>query len=440
MSGESTGEFGRFEQTHWSLIATLQNGDAGTVRAALGELLRAYYPPLRAHLVLGKRIRPDLVDDLLQGFVADRVLEKELLGQADPSKGRFRSLLVRSLDNYVRDRFRREGARRRAEERKFLQNANRSAEQRNTTPSDPFVPEWARQVLAQALKQMHAECQQQGRRQYWQVFLARVLRPLILGETPTPYSELVEAIGCDSPEQASNLLMTAKRQFLRTVRTVVWRYSIEEDEVEAEIVDLQHSLLDLSASDLGTLGKQLRPLPAKAPDGLPAIDETRAESLAELFGLQTDRDSLWPVEDMAEILRHQMSIPIGRALMPCSSDVAGGPLPAESVHRISLSFDDLLDQPHPPLDLLKAVKLLARKAIHDRSGALPTEIPTAFYFGSIALARLRHGQSITSSDDEVAQIGIKLLLRQPWIEQRLRDILQQAMLRLSDDNGRHHRP
>ena len=44
--------------------------------------------------------------DLVQGFVADKLLEKRLVRRAEPGKGKFRSLLVRALENYAIDELR----------------------------------------------------------------------------------------------------------------------------------------------------------------------------------------------------------------------------------------------------------------------------------------------------------------------------------------------
>ena len=70
-------------------------------REALDELLRLYLPALRAYSLYRRQIEPDRAEDLLQGFVVRQVLERGLLTKADASRGRFRSFLLKSLQNYV---------------------------------------------------------------------------------------------------------------------------------------------------------------------------------------------------------------------------------------------------------------------------------------------------------------------------------------------------
>ena len=105
-----------FPTTRWSLVARAggrctdaTTRDARARREALGSLLARYLPALRTHL-LRKRVAPDRVDDLLQSFVADKVIGADLLAAADRERGRFRALLVTSLNNFVANQLRHEKA------------------------------------------------------------------------------------------------------------------------------------------------------------------------------------------------------------------------------------------------------------------------------------------------------------------------------------------
>src|SRR5258708_40058628 len=95
-----------FPSTQWSLVDRAAAGDTVARRRALGDLLTRYLPALRAHLVLKKRIDRERADDLLQGFITNKVLEQGLIARADPDKERFRALLATSLNHYVIDVYR----------------------------------------------------------------------------------------------------------------------------------------------------------------------------------------------------------------------------------------------------------------------------------------------------------------------------------------------
>jgi len=74
------------------------------------------------------------------------------------------------------------------------------------------------------------------------VFECRLLAPALEGTDPVDYGELVRRFGLQSPSQASNVLVTAKRMYARTLRGVVAEYSGDAAEIEAEIGDLHRIL------------------------------------------------------------------------------------------------------------------------------------------------------------------------------------------------------
>jgi len=233
----------RFPTTHWSLVARAGQDAAEAKRQALGELLTRYLPALRAHLLHGKRLPPEDADDLLQEFVAAKILEKELLGRADAELGRFRTFLLISLDRFLIDRFREDGARKRSPGEGRLRVLGDEAGQLPANqPSDAFDLAWARNVIDQTVQVMRAECESSGREDVWGVFECRLLGPMLHGAEPIPYEDLVKRFGLQSPSQASNLLMTAKRVFARALRAVVGEYARESDEIEAEIRELMEVL------------------------------------------------------------------------------------------------------------------------------------------------------------------------------------------------------
>jgi hypothetical protein len=233
----------RFPTTRWSLVAQAAQGSVDNSKAALADLLSRYTPPMKAYLIAGRRIRPDAADDILQGFIASRVLEQGLLGQADRNFGRFRGFLLSTLRAYVADQARHNGRAKRSATGEVL--SLDSAPEPSDNSGDPrmiFDVEWARRVLSEALEQMRTQCVASGRSDLWVVFDERVVGPT-LGQRPAmPYAELVARLGLGSAEQASNLLMTAKRLFRRCLRSVVRGYVADEAEVDEELADLERIL------------------------------------------------------------------------------------------------------------------------------------------------------------------------------------------------------
>ncbi|MHB1036764.1 MAG: sigma-70 family RNA polymerase sigma factor [Pirellulales bacterium] len=223
-----------FPATSWTLVAQAGQEDGTTHREVLGRLLSQYLPALRAHLVFDRRIPSDQADDLLQEFVVNKILERNLLRQADRSKGRFRTFLMTVLDHYVIDRRRVRGPSTVAAEE--VDPADPAA-----LPDDAFNQAWARQVIAAAVDRMQAECEVLGRADVWGVFQGRVLGPILDQAEPTAYENTLDQFGFRSSVQAANILTTAKRMFGRILRTVVAGY-VQDGDVEEEICELRRIL------------------------------------------------------------------------------------------------------------------------------------------------------------------------------------------------------
>jgi len=227
---------GRLPTTHWSLVARAGQDVAEARRQALGELLVRYLPALRAHLVYGKRLSPEDADDLLQDFIAAKILEKELIGRADAHLGKFRTFLLTALDRFLIDHLREITARKRSPGPGGLKALWDLADQLPADPhGDAFELAWARNVIDQTVHLMRAECESSGRRDVWGVFECRLLGPILNQAEPVEYDALVGRFGLQSPSQASNLLVTAKRMFARLMRTVVGEYALDHAEIESEI-------------------------------------------------------------------------------------------------------------------------------------------------------------------------------------------------------------
>jgi RNA polymerase sigma-70 factor (ECF subfamily) len=234
---------GPFPTTQWSLVRVAGNGSGAIGRDALARLLEQYAPALRAHLVRGRGVTPDDAEDLVQSFIADKVLGRDFIRLAQPSRGRFRTFLAVSLDRYAISCGRSERARKRSSHlRVELDERCQSLADRSPGPERALDVSWARQVLRQAIDAMRAGCHAAARPDIWGVFEGRVLCPLLYGDAPVPYGELVGRYGFVSPSQASNVLVTANRMFARALRDVVGAYTAGPDDVEEEIADLRRIL------------------------------------------------------------------------------------------------------------------------------------------------------------------------------------------------------
>lgn len=231
-----------FPSTRWSLIERARDPSTRVRHKALGEILRAYAGPLRAYLVLTKKFSRDRAEELVQDFLAVKLLEQSLAKRARRENGRFRTLLLRAMDRFVQNTIRDERAKKRwAGPAASLSKAGKISDG-SPRPDEAFDVAWARQVLRQAIALMRTECERTGREKTWAIFEARVVEPTLRGAEPVAYEILAPKLGFSLAAEASNLLVTAKRMFARTLRTVVGAYLSDQAQIDREISELREIL------------------------------------------------------------------------------------------------------------------------------------------------------------------------------------------------------
>src|SRR6185312_12740670 len=146
----------RFPTTRWSLVARAQDADPELRRQAMGQLLREYWRPLRGYLVAWG-IREDRADDLVQGFIASRVIEQQLIDGAEAERGRFRTYLLTALRRYAANVIRDEQAAKRGGGVVLSLSQLGEPADCSTDPADAMDAAWARHVLRRAIDRMRFE-------------------------------------------------------------------------------------------------------------------------------------------------------------------------------------------------------------------------------------------------------------------------------------------
>jgi DNA-directed RNA polymerase specialized sigma24 family protein len=213
---------------------------------ALGSLVAQYRPALKEYLRSRFNVDQATAEDLVQGFLLDKVLKRDLIARAEQSRGKFRTFLLTAINRYVLDTLRRENAASRIPKAKLcaLHEVVDWHDLGNTRPpgADDFDNAFVRQVLALAVHNLHARCQKNGHRSAWKVFYHRVLTPTLESTPPTPYEELAAELGLESPAEARNLLVTAKRILQRELRTLVEQYTEDSAEASDELRALRRML------------------------------------------------------------------------------------------------------------------------------------------------------------------------------------------------------
>jgi len=235
----------RFPTTEWNLVGETGGADSGIDQATLGRVLTRYLPVLREHLIRRFLVNEDAASDLLQSFVLKKVIEKELLTKADRQRGKFRTFLLNSLDNFVIQEHRRSQAAKRPPAELAVtwdEVSECQVEALANTSDHVFDYAWARQVLSLALERMKSQCEAAGQPALWGVFYGRLLGPLLEEVAPLPHEQLAVTYKLPSAAYAANLLVAARRMFGRVLRSVVAEYTAEGEDIEAELHYLKSAL------------------------------------------------------------------------------------------------------------------------------------------------------------------------------------------------------
>ena len=159
-----------------------------------------------------------------------------------------------------------------------------------------------------------------------------------------------------------------------------------------------------------------------------SIHATAPHHLAELLRPGSALSSGWSADELAEILRHQMTVPVKLELIPAAGERPDGPQATDP--HADLSFREFLGHPLPSLPLLREVKDYAKAARSDPRGALPAEIATVLYFACIAAALLRHRARLTSLDERPLVRGLQWLAALPWADALTRALAAEALSHL----------
>jgi RNA polymerase sigma factor (sigma-70 family) len=168
-----------FLTTRWSLVrAAADRGNAAEAERAMAEICELCWYPIYAFIRRSGH-SPQDAEDLTQSFFA-RVIERDILSSADPTRGRLRSFLLTCVRNHLRNEHDRNIAAKRDARLLTSFHAAAAEERYLREPVDELAPDrlyqrrWALTVLSAALDLLRVEFQEEGRES-----LFDVLRPFL---------------------------------------------------------------------------------------------------------------------------------------------------------------------------------------------------------------------------------------------------------------------
>jgi len=214
-------------------------------QAALAELCRIYWYPIYA-FVRRRGSGAEDAQDLTQGFFL-HLLDHKALRQVSPAKGKFRSFLLASLQNYLSDQADSARCLKRGGNIDFLSLDMRSAEDRYgllqldfLTADKVFDARWAMTLLDEAMVQLSEEYAAQGKASMFET-----LKPFvdpINSKAANSYEQVAETlrVGLGSVKK---LIFRLRRRYASLLREEVARTVSDPAEVDQEIHALCEALV-----------------------------------------------------------------------------------------------------------------------------------------------------------------------------------------------------
>jgi RNA polymerase sigma factor (sigma-70 family) len=245
-SGISSGAGGAESHTTlWTMVMVSAQSQTEGGLAALAELCRIYWHPLYS---FARRLGhpPHDAHDLTQGFFL-HLLEDKALTQVDRLKGKFRSFLLASFQNYLSNEAQRAHSLKRGRNYEFVSLDWENAESRYhlepgefLSPEKVFDTRWAMTVLSQAMTHLEHAYATEGKTSTFEalnIFLK-------IGDLqPLPaYEELSKTLGV-SAAGAKTLVHRLRKRYTALLREEVARTVSEPAEIDSEIHALCNALV-----------------------------------------------------------------------------------------------------------------------------------------------------------------------------------------------------
>jgi len=230
---------GVFPTTHWTIVNALKHGTPEQRESLLLQFVEQYTPAFRIHLIRSRGLRQEAdIEDVIQGFLADKFIVRNILEHVHANHGRLRDYLRRCLDHYVFAQHRSKASVA-WDKRVAWDDLHHDPRGFASAPGIcPFDVGWARTVMTEAIIRTKDQFFHGQRQHVWDVFDLCIVRPLLFGRPATPYAELSEQLGL-TVKAIQNRRVSAMRAFSKHLSAVIAAYAGNDPEqIAAEIADL----------------------------------------------------------------------------------------------------------------------------------------------------------------------------------------------------------
>jgi len=234
-----------FDATRWSVVLEAAQTRAAGGPEALARLCERYWPPLYA-FARHRGFSPEDAQDLVQGFF-EHLIQSRALAVVDQAKGRFRSFLLASFQNFTAMERRRADTEKRGGRAQVIRIDWQDAEGRIAfEPEDRLTPEtlydarWALELLERATRRLEQEQTALGKAESF-----HTLRPFLGDDgarADLTYEEAARTLKIGLPA-LKTLIYRLRRRHTQILREEIAQTVLNFEDVDAEVHALCEALV-----------------------------------------------------------------------------------------------------------------------------------------------------------------------------------------------------
>ena len=224
-----------FPPTSWTLVVASGEEARQQGKDNLNRLCQSYWKPVYWHIHFQwKKSREDS-RDLTQAFFA-WLLERDLVADADPNRGRFRAFLKTSLDNFLRNQERYLGVQKRGGEVSTFSLEHLNLDPPGGTEQGDFDQLFAASVLEEAVFALEERCVIEGKAANFQAF-----ESYYLGEVPVTHAVIASKLKVGESTVRRHLAWSLQA-FTTLIRTRLSETLFRPEDLDDEMMTLFEDL------------------------------------------------------------------------------------------------------------------------------------------------------------------------------------------------------
>jgi RNA polymerase sigma-70 factor (ECF subfamily) len=248
--GRANHSAGQFNTTRWSIVLSCTDSgiESTAARDALSELCETYWRPIFTYICRRDYSIHD-AEDLTQDFFTT-LLNGQLLQRADPERGRFRSLLLKALQDFLGHAAEKLRTHKRGGGMRFVSWDDWMAEApsqlsiseqalNSWSPERLYDLRWAATVVEQALRRLREECQSKSRLRLFETLSLY----LATERADVSYHDLARTLGI-----AESAVKKQLHNLRRRYRWLLWNEVAQTVENPADVEgEIRHLCATLAA-------------------------------------------------------------------------------------------------------------------------------------------------------------------------------------------------